>query len=73
MKITYNHVIKSLKFVTTTAFVVALGFKLYNIYKYGGSKNPENTVEPNFDDDDDDDDTQEPPILVAGKDSYSER
>jgi hypothetical protein len=39
MKITYSHVIKTLKFVTTTAFVVALGFKLYNIYKYGGPKN----------------------------------
>jgi hypothetical protein len=54
MKITYNHVIKTLKFVTTTAFVIALGFKLYNIYKYGGPKKPEKSVEPNFEDDVDD-------------------
>lgn len=45
MKITYNYVIKTLKFVTTTAFLVALGFKLYNIYKYGGPKKPDKPIE----------------------------
>lgn len=51
MKITYNHVIKTLKFVTTTAFLVALGFKLYNIYKYGGPKKPDKPIEREDDDD----------------------
>jgi hypothetical protein len=54
MKITYNHLITTLKVVTTVAFVGALGFKLYNIYKYGGPKKPEKPIEPIFEDEDGD-------------------
>jgi hypothetical protein len=79
MKITYNHAIKTLKFVTTVAFVVALGFKLYNIYKYGGPKKPEKPVEPNFEDEDGDYTTEEPvsesygEAPVTSDKAYSER
>ena len=85
MKITYKNIIASLKFITTTAFVVALIFKLYNIYKYGGPKKPDATIDvsgggDDDDDDDDDDDMNdkyngqyEPTeIEVDSKETYSE-
>ena len=45
MKITYKNVITMLKFLTTASFIIALGFKLYNIYKYGGPKKPDKPIE----------------------------
>ena len=80
MKITYKNIIASLKFITTTAFVVALIFKLYNIYKYGGPKKPDAKIDVSDDDDDDDDDMNdnydgqyEPTeIEVDSKETYSE-
>lgn len=57
MKITYKNIITTLKFITTASFIVALGFKLYNIYKYGGPKKPEKPVEK--DDDDEYDEVKE--------------
>ena len=81
MKITYKNIIASLKFITTTAFVVALIFKLYNIYKYGGPKKPDATIDVSGGDDDDDDDDMndnyngqyEPTeIEVDIKETYSE-
>lgn len=76
MKIKYDHVVKTLKFVTTVAFVVALGFKMYNIYKYGGPKKPEKPIEPKFEGEDDGEYTNENEGYdepVAEPDSYSKR
>ena len=68
MKLTYKNIITALKFVTTTSFIVALGFKLYNIYKYGGPKKPEKPVER----EDDYDDPVEPSGNYAEPKSYKE-
>lgn len=38
MKINHKIVTTVLRWTTLTIFAVALGFKLYNIYKYGGTK-----------------------------------
>lgn len=57
MKITYKNVITVLKVLTTASFIIALGFKLYNIYKYGGPKKPDKPIEK---DDDDDMDMESP-------------
>jgi hypothetical protein len=38
MKINHKIVTTALRWTTLTIFAVALGFKLYNIYKYGGTK-----------------------------------
>ena len=78
MKLTYKNIITALKFVTTTSFIVALGFKLYNIYKYGGPKKPEKPVEreDDYDDpverEDDYDDPVEPSGNYAEPKSYKE-
>jgi len=46
MKINHKIVTTVLRWTTLTIFAVALGFKLYNIYKYGGTK-ASSPVNPN--------------------------
>lgn len=73
MKITYKNVITILKFLTTASFIIALGFKLYNIYKYGGPKKPDKPIERDDDDDDDDMEVTKPrdyPSSVKETEAY---
>lgn len=44
MKINHKVIIGILKTITITGFFVAISIKLYNVYKYGGTTKPSNTL-----------------------------
>lgn len=67
MKLTYKNIITILKFLTTASFIIALGFKLYNIYKYGGPKKPDKPIER---DDAEDEEAMDYPTSVDETEAY---
>lgn len=73
MKINHKIITTTLRWVTLSIFAVALGFKLYNIYKYGGTKTP---APPNPNDEEpqvtDYPDTINEAAPVTGYNSYEE-